>query len=161
MPISLRPYTADDLPLLPGGDSPYDDWGPKQRREVPGSDLDGSGGLVIVDDDGSVLGDLSWHYVHWGPNAGSHNPMIGVWLRPEARGRGAGTEAQSSLVELFFRHTAVNRVEAHTDVENVAEQRSLAKAGFTAEGVVRGAQWRDGAFRDGILYSILRADRGR
>ncbi|WP_162799134.1 GNAT family protein [Nocardioides sp. 616] len=158
MPISLRPFTPADLPLLPGGDSPYDDWGPKRRTDVPGSDLDSSGGLVIVDSEDIVLGSVSWHYVHWGPNAGSRNPMIGVWLRSEARGRGAGTEAQSSLVDLFFRHTVVNRVEAHTDVENLAEQRSLSKAGFTAEGVVRGAQWRDGAFRDGILYSILRSE---
>ena len=53
------------------------------------------------------------------------------------------------------------RVEAHTDVENVAEQRALSKAGFTREGVVRGAQWRDGAYRDGLLYSILRAEWSR
>ncbi|MHB1572249.1 MAG: hypothetical protein ACYC0H_24005 [Solirubrobacteraceae bacterium] len=26
------------------------------------------------------------------------------------------------------------------------------------EGRVRGAQWRDGAYRDGFLYAVLRAD---
>ena len=52
----------------------------------------------------------------------------------------------------------MNRVEAHTDVENIAEQRALAKAGFTREGTTRGAQWRDGDYHDGYLYSILRAD---
>jgi len=31
---------------------------------------------------------------------------------------------------LFFSHTATNRVEAHTDVENIAEQRALEAAGF-------------------------------
>ena len=51
-----------------------------------------------------------------------------------------------------------NRVEAHTDVENVAEQRALEAAGFTREGTTRGAQWRDGAYRDGFLYAILRSD---
>jgi RimJ/RimL family protein N-acetyltransferase len=84
--------------------------------------------------------------------------MIGIWLTAAARGRGAGTEAQRQLVDLFFLHTAVNRVEAHTDVENLAEQRALEKVGFRQEGVTRGAQWREGAYHDGFLYSILRAD---
>jgi len=84
--------------------------------------------------------------------------MIGIWLRPEARGCGTGTQAQRAVVDLFFRHTAVNRVEASTDVENVAEQRALEKAGFTREGTTRGAQWRDGAYHDCYLYSILRSE---
>jgi len=55
-------------------------------------------------------------------------------------------------------HTSVNRVEAHTDVSNIAEQRALEGAGFTREGLVRGAQWRAGAYRDGYLYAIVRGD---
>lgn len=155
--ITLRPYTAADLPLLPGGDSPFDDWGPRRRSEAPPSVLDAPGGLV-VDEDGVVLGTVTWIYLRWGPNASSSNPMIGIWLRPEARGRGVGVAAQAALVDLFFRHTHTNRIEAHTDVENIGEQRALERAGFTREGTIRGAQWRDGAYRDGYLYSILRAD---
>lgn len=82
--------------------------------------------------------------------------MIGIWLEPGHRGRGLGSTAQAELAGLFFRHTPVNRIEAHTDVDNVAEQRALERAGFSREGVVRGAQWRDGRYRDGFLYSILR-----
>jgi RimJ/RimL family protein N-acetyltransferase len=84
--------------------------------------------------------------------------MIGIWLAPSARGRGLGRSAQRELAELFFRHTTVSRVEAHTDVENLAEQRALEAAGFKREGTIRGAQWRDGAYRDGYLYSIVRSD---
>ena len=51
-----------------------------------------------------------------------------------------------------------HRIEAHTDVSNIAEQRALEGAGFTREGLVRGAQWRAGAYRDGYLYAILRGD---
>lgn len=80
--------------------------------------------------------------------------MIGIWLRPTARGHGA--DAQHVLADLFFRHTTVNRVDAGTDVSNVAEQRALTKAGFTREGTTRGAQRRDGSYRDCILYSVLR-----
>jgi RimJ/RimL family protein N-acetyltransferase len=84
--------------------------------------------------------------------------MIGIWLRPEYRGQGIGRAAQAQLVELFFSHTTINRVEAHTDVDNVPEQRALEAAGFHREGLIRGAQWRDGAYRDGFLYAVLRGD---
>ena len=159
MAISLRPQQHDDLPLLTGGDSPFDDFGPVSRREQPRpARMDADGGLAVIADDGQLAGDVSWHWTQWGPTAGSRCPMIGIWLRPEYRGRGIGTAAQAQVVELFFRHTTVNRVEAHTDVENVAEQRALEAAGFRREGITRGAQWRDGAYHDGILYAVLRAD---
>jgi hypothetical protein len=45
-----------------------------------------------------------------------------------------------------------------TDVENIAEQRSLEKAGFTREGILRHAQWRAGAHHDLVSYSMLRED---
>ena len=44
------------------------------------------------------------------------------------------------------------------DVENVAEQRALERAGFTREGVLRGAQHRRGRWRDLVLYARLRDD---
>lgn len=110
----------------------------------------------MLDGDGELAGNVSWHYVHWGPNRASWCPMIGIWLRPSARGRGIGRAAQRALAELFFAHTQVNRVEAHTDVENIPEQRALEAAGFVREGLIRGAQWRDGAYRDGYLYAVLR-----
>lgn len=120
--------------------------------------LDDAGGLAVLDEDGGLAGDVSWHWVQWGPNKASRCPMIGIWLRPVARGRGIGQTAQRELAQLFFTHAAVNRIEAHTDVSNIAEQRALEGAGFTREGLVRGAQWRAGAYRDGYLYAILRGD---
>lgn len=159
MPVHLRPVTDADLPHLAGGDSPFDSFGwrgPRPAAPDPSLDAD-LGGLAVVDGD-DLLGSVSWVWQRWGPNPQSRNPMIGIWLARSARGRGAGTRAQAQLVDLFFRHTTANRVEAHTDVENLAEQRALERAGFRREGTVRGAQWREGAYRDGYLYSILRAE---
>lgn len=158
--VSLRAVEPRDLELLTGGDSPFDDFGPRMpRTKAPAAGLDDSGGLAVVEDgDEDLAGYVSWHWNHWGPNAASRCPMIGIWLRPSARGRGVGRQAQRQIAELFFRHTATNRVEAHTDVENVAEQRALEAAGFHREGLIRGAQWRDGAYRDGYLYAITRPD---
>jgi RimJ/RimL family protein N-acetyltransferase len=155
----LRPEQPVDLALLTRGDSQFDDFGPRtERTSVRPAGLDDAGGLVVLDEDGVLAGDVSWHYVHWGPTKASWCPMIGIWIRPTTRGRGIGRAAQRELAELFFSHTAVNRVEAHTDVENLAEQRALEGAGFRQEGLIRGAQWRDGAYRDGYLYAVLRGD---
>jgi RimJ/RimL family protein N-acetyltransferase len=118
------------------------------------------GGVMLVEriEDGSVIGTVGWHLVRYGPSPWSDAYMFGIDLVPEARGLGYGTEAQRALAAYLFETTSVNRVEASTDVENVAEQRSLEKAGFTREGVNRGAQFRAGAFHDLVLYAKLRGD---
>ncbi|MEV7429177.1 GNAT family protein [Nocardioides sp. NPDC092400] len=159
MPVRLRPVTEADLPHLTGSDAPYEDFGPRNPRTAPydpslTADL---GGLAVVEGE-DVVGSLSWAQLRWGPNEASRSPMIGIWLAASARGRGIGTEAQRQLADLFFLHTTVNRVEAHTDRENLAEQRSLEKAGFRQEGVARGAQWREGAHHDLYVYSVLREE---
>jgi RimJ/RimL family protein N-acetyltransferase len=43
-------------------------------------------------------------------------------------------------------------------VTNAAEQRALERAGFTREGVLRHAQFREGGFHDLVLYSKLRGE---
>lgn len=155
----LRPQRAGDLPLLTGGQSPFDEFGPRSPRPQPApAELDGAGALTVVDDTGEVAGEVTWLWRHWGPTAGSRCLMVGIWLRPGHRGRGLGSRAQRELVDLAFRHTTTNRVEAATDVENLAEQRALEAAGFRREGVIRGAQWRDGTHRDNLLYAVLRHD---
>jgi RimJ/RimL family protein N-acetyltransferase len=141
MPVSLRAQLPEDLPLLTGRDSEFVDFGPVAARAEPHPPgLDGNGGLTIVADDGQPAGDVGWHWTkQWGPSAASRCPMIGIWLRPEYRGRGIAAEAQTLIARLLFAHTATNRVEASTEVDNVAEQRALERAGFTREGCVRGA----------------------
>jgi RimJ/RimL family protein N-acetyltransferase len=83
---------------------------------------------------------------------------IGISLLPGHRGRGYGSAAQRALAEYLFATTLVERIEAETDVENVAEQRALERAGFTREGVLRHAQFHVGRWRDTVIYSVLRAE---
>jgi RimJ/RimL family protein N-acetyltransferase len=156
--VVLRPLRPGELSEPRADDAEFDDFGPQAGyASPPPSRLDDDGALAVVAD-GQVAGVVSWHWQQWGPNRSSRCPMIGIRLEADARGRGIGTVAQRMLVDLLFRHLSTNRVEAHTDVENVAEQRALAKAGFNHEGTTRGAQWRDGAYRDGMMFSILRAE---
>ena len=109
-------------------------------------------------EDGEALGTISYHRVQYGPNVESGAWMIGIELVPEARGQGYGAETQRLLADWLFETTAVNRVEAQTDIDNLAEARSLAKAGFTRDGVIRGAQFRAGRYHDLVVYSRIRSD---
>jgi len=114
-------------------------------------------GRLVVDVGGvGPIGDVSWRTVQWGPSAESACYSIGIALLPEHRGRGYGTEAQRLLVRRLFGHSRVARIQADTALDNVAEQRALAKVGFVREGVVRAAEWRDGRLHDHALYSVVR-----
>lgn len=116
------------------------------------------GRMIVTLDDGTPIGSVSWHRVGYGPNARSRAWNIGITILPEHRGRGHGTAAQRMLADHLFATTDVNRVEASTDVRNQAEQRALERAGFRREGVLRGAQFRAGAWHDLVLFARLRDD---
>jgi [ribosomal protein S5]-alanine N-acetyltransferase len=112
--------------------------------------------MVEVDDAQAAAGFVSWRanlYAglarHW---------EIGITLLPEWRGHGIGWRAQAMLCDYLFTHTPAQRIEAGTLTENLAEQKSLEKAGFQLEGIVRAGEFGDGRWRDGCLYSRLRTD---
>jgi RimJ/RimL family protein N-acetyltransferase len=167
MGIELRPVTVADADLLelwetPEFTAPFNDFGlsrAPQREAIAKTGLmDSRQGLLIVEADGVPVGTVSWHAVVYGPNAESAAWNIGINLIPAARGRGLGAAAQRLLADRLFATSSHHRVEASTDVDNVAEQRSLEKAGFVREGVLRGAQHRAGSHHDLVVYSRLRDD---
>ncbi|MFD1832551.1 GNAT family N-acetyltransferase [Streptomyces desertarenae] len=83
---------------------------------------------------GGALGIVAWRRTSAGRTPYRN---VGAQLRPGARGRGIGTAAQRLPVDYLFAHFPVVRLEADTETGDVAEQRSLEKAGFTREGVMR------------------------
>jgi RimJ/RimL family protein N-acetyltransferase len=38
------------------------------------------------------------------------------------------------------------------------DQTAMGKTGFTRKEITRATGWRDGAWRDGVIYSLLRTD---
>lgn len=170
--VWLRPVRETELDLLyllfsdPGEASEYGFFGYSDpgglRRDFTehGFFTPDKGRLAVVVGDegteGEFAGDVSWHRVQRGPT--SHCWNIGIGLLARVRGQGYGTKAQRLVAEYLFAHTLVNRVEAETEVGNLAERRALEKAGFSYEGVVRGACFRAGRWRDMTSYAILRSD---
>lgn len=169
--IRLRPVQQDDIPLL-------DRW----RNDRDGTDESGAflamhrrrtrtlerwqqngllaedEGMVLICRDDEPVGVIQWHPVAYGANQGSQALNIGIMITAAARGQGIGSQAQRLIATYLFEQTLAHRIEASTDVTNIAEQRALERAGFTREGILRGAQFRLGQWHDMVSYSKLRTD---
>jgi len=148
--VSIR--AIDDEYVRPESSSIYEDWGP-MAPEAQGMQI--SRWLVeLTDHDGKVIpvGDVSAHAVWYGPTIGSRSMNIGISIVNDFRGKGIGSIAQRLLAEELHRQGII-RVEAGTDVINIAEQKSLLKAGFVLEGILRQAQGRADGLHDLQVWS--------
>nr|WP_307872914.1 GNAT family N-acetyltransferase [Actinoplanes ovalisporus] len=84
----------------------------------------------------------------------------GYWVGPWARRRGVATAALRALSRHALSH-GLERLELLIGWDNPASQRVALAAGYTREGVRRGAQpGRDGAREDMLVYTRLAADTG-
>lgn len=163
--VALRPHRESDLALDRAEFQGPEGWGdfewfgysdPAWLAKAFATDgLLGEVSRLVIECDGEWAGRVTWWNSH-----SRESPIwrIAVIVRPSLRGKGVGTDAHRALVDYLFSHTRAERIEAFTDMENVAEQRVLVKSGFTQEGRVRSSIWRQGAWRDQLLYSLLRSD---
>lgn len=155
--VAIADLTAADRAWIAEKDDQAFDVDPDDRP-VPHLGFEIFRAAVLDPATGELLGEANWHPVGYGPTAGCTAWNIGLGLLPDHRGRGIGAKVIRLLTEYLFATTGVDRVEGSTDVANIPSQRALAKAGFQREGVLRGAQVRDGERRDMIAYSLLRRD---
>ena len=160
--VILRDPTRDDQAFLDhlgtpevGGD--WDSFDDPPQDLLRAIDFGGATQIVVLDDETRV-GSVSWIRVPYGPNVKSLAWSIGITIHPDFRGRHFAAAAQRLLAERLLRGSPSNRVQADTDPANVAEQRALARAGFVREGVARGAQWRRGRWCDRVVFSLVRED---
>jgi [ribosomal protein S5]-alanine N-acetyltransferase len=165
--LTIRAFGPDDLEFLDRLGSDPEALGrfefagigdPRARRrrwEQDGFVSPQATAVAVVLADGTLAGIGSWRARDRGGSPGACFE-IGLALLPEHRGHGLGTEAQRLLVDYLFRFTTVHRLEAFTEVENVAEQKALERVGFTREGIMREVFFRDGAWRDSVVYALLR-----
>jgi RimJ/RimL family protein N-acetyltransferase len=169
--VHLRPVEERDLDALeridtdPAVSEPFE-WrgfrnagGRRSRWEADGYLGKDDSLLVVALPDGSFVGVVVWRPLSTsGPLGGCF--QMGILLFPEHRSEGFGTAAQRLVADYLFSTTLANRVEATTEIDNVAEQRALERAGFVREGVLRGRGFVRGQWRDGVMYARLRDDPG-
>ena len=114
--------------------------------------------FMAVDAAGALVGDVQGRNVEMAMPPGVWEIGIELWDTTD-RGRGLGREAVALLTSHLFDEEGAHRVQASTDVENVAMRRVLEVLGFTDEGTLRGFMPdRAGPPRDYEMYAVTKDD---
>ena len=88
----------------------------------------------------------------------SQTATLGYWVgEPYAR-RGYTAEAVGLALDYGFGELELHRVEASCLPNNAASRALLHKLGFTCEGMARGFLRIEGAWRDHLIYGVLKED---
>lgn len=104
-----------------------------------------------------LLGGCGYHLREGALHLG--NAEIGMWVRPDAAGKGLGTRALRALLHWGFTEWPWLRLSWRCSSANVASQRVAEKAGLLREGVLRSLVVdADGERRDTVCYAMLRED---
>jgi GNAT superfamily N-acetyltransferase len=129
-PITVRPIRDDDdLDGLHEGDH---EWaGAELARNLQATGGDGSLAFEVAEQDGRLVGYLD------GFLPPDDNPtrsgFAGIWVRPDARGRGIGSALWDVLLPIA-RARGARRLTAHVDVDDTSSQRFIAARGATTGG---------------------------
>lgn len=104
--------------------------------------------------DGDVVGAVTFPRVKRTPGVAD----LSYWILPEHREEGYGREAVSLLLEYGFEERRLHRVQADSYATNSASRGLLESLGFTEEGRMREAAFREGSHVDVVRYGLLAAE---
>ncbi len=113
----------------------------------------GAAFAIVERASGRLLGAVT----RFGPEG--HQATFGLWLAPEARGRGVGTRSLRLVADWTFATTAAIRLDTFIMVGNEPSNRMVERAGFRREGVLRA--WdlhHDDVPVDCVVFSRIRSD---
>src|SRR4051794_25418674 len=99
--------------------------------------------------EGEALGALTVLRIDWESLRGD----LGYYLGADGRGRGLMTRAVQAVCPWVFAKLGLQRLQIHTDVDNVPSQRVAEAAGFVREGVLRSWQEQQGRRAGMVCYS--------
>jgi len=105
---------------------------------------------------GEVIGYVRFTHIPY-PDADNPHPEIGFGIPDKnAQGKGYAVEAVKLLMGYLFAGYPVERITAFTEQDNIPAQRVLEKNGLQNEGNLRRSIFRDGQWRDILIYGTLR-----
>lgn len=90
--------------------------------------------------------------------SGVQAAKLGYAVAADHWGQGFATDAVSIMLEFAFSTLDLHRVTAAIGPDNHASQAVMKRLGFKQEGVLRDHVFTNGAWRDSILYSILKQE---
>lgn len=71
---------------------------------------------------------------------------------------GYGTEAMFLILDYAFNHKNLNRIEAHVLEDNIGSCKMHEKLGYKYEGLLRQSVYKDGEYKNQIIYGLLKSD---
>ena len=111
--------------------------------------------LLGIEVDGRLVGEIQARRPENAMPPGVFELGIGLFDGSD-RGKGIGSKAVALLTKRLMDEEGAHRVQAGTDLENVAMRTVLDHLGFGFEGVMRGFMPSPGGPRDYALYGITK-----
>jgi ribosomal-protein-alanine N-acetyltransferase len=105
-------------------------------------------------DAGKLIGTCGLH--RWHPD--HYRAEIGYELARAYWGQGIMGASLNTILDFGFSALGLNRIAAEVWAENTCSARFLEKQGFQLEGLLRQAEFAEGAFQDILIYAILKKD---
>ena len=84
--------------------------------------------------------------------------QLSYWLFPDYHGEGYATEAMTLFLDHLFDAREIRGVEARVFSHNDASAALLDRLGFVREGRLRERNFVDGAYRDELVFGLLREE---
>jgi ribosomal-protein-alanine N-acetyltransferase len=110
---------------------------------------------LVLEYDGEFAGALSFHTL----DLEEEKAEIGYWLTADMRGKGIATNAIKLLTEFGFESIGFHRIEALVVESNISSLKTLAKAGYEQEGILRDKSCcGDGSRENMIMFAAIRTD---
>ncbi len=82
------------------------------------------------------------------------NAELGYWLAEPFWGTGIITKAIKEMVDYGFKTFDINRIFAIPFGSNIASQKALEKAGFMLEAKLENTIFKNGEYKDELIYAI-------
>jgi len=109
--------------------------------------------IFAIDINGEACGGIGIH-----PQEDVHrkNAELGYWLAEPFWGNGIITKAIVQMVDYGFKNFDITRIFARPYGTNEASQRVLEKAGFVLEGRFEKTLFKNGEYKDELIYAVRR-----
>lgn len=106
-----------------------------------------------IDIDSKAAGSIG---VFKGSDIYKKSAELGYWLAEPCWGRGIMKQAVKQICAEAFEKLDIVRIFAEPFADNIASRKTLEKAGFVLEGVMRNAAVKNGMILDYCMYALLK-----
>ena len=123
-------------------------------QEISSFNIGGQKFNLLIQFNGRIVGLIGFHKI----DRLHARAEIGYWLGEDYQGKGIMREAITKFLQHGFDALAVNKVELFTLTSHDRNIRMVESVGFKKEGVLKEHYFMHGAFKDAMLYRMLKSE---